>query len=534
MFIKSVDFSFKYIKKIIGEYKRKKGVNMSYQFIHHEDYSITKSKKKTKREEDRIKKEKALGIYKENQAYDGSYNSESEGNNLRSIIAEAKREPGNIPSTVISVADPILIYGTDLDTLENIALNYYEKTKLKDKNGKEKKLRKDANIILAGVISLNRENEELWEDYKNDSIQFLKEKYGDRLKTIVEHIDEEHPHFHFYVVPDVGEFFDLVHDGKRAAMKVRALNKPKGEQNTAYIKAMTAYQEDFFLKVASKYGLTKDGPKRARIGRDDYLKQKQEIKLLNKLRKQTETELFLLKQKTEKEIKDLKQKSEDDIKKAKDEASALGRRIGRSEGFKSAIIDFKGKNVFSKAVFSKTFSDDMIRKLKNENELLRDKNKRMFKRKEHYKKDALYKNKYHEEEKKNSYLKNINDFIENINEIENKRENEDDIRRNIISEINRVETQQQQINSRSEIIRQRNIRTRGDFKTIKARIGRTVRLLFNNIKATFRDFITNKLLEKRSEKPEEIKTTIETIKKENEIKIKKDPGINRKGEEFKI
>ena len=37
-----------------------------------------------------------------------------------------------------------------------------------------KKLRTDANILLAGVISLNRENIEIWDDYKNDSIAYLK------------------------------------------------------------------------------------------------------------------------------------------------------------------------------------------------------------------------------------------------------------------------------------------------------------------------------------------------------------------------
>jgi len=483
---------------------------MSYQFIHLEDYSIEASTKKSE------------------------YNKESEGNNLRSIIAEAKREPGNIPSTVIEVKEPVLLYGEDLDTLEQMALNYHKNTKLKDKNGKEKKLRKDANVILSGVISLNAEYMDMWEDYKRDSIKYLKDKYGDKLKSIVEHKDEENPHFHFYCLADDGEFFDLIHDGKKAALEVRLLNKVKGEQNKAYIQAMQNYQQDFFLKVGSKYGLTKDGPKRKRTSRKDYFKQKREIKALNELRKKTESELFLLKEKTDLEIQSLKKETEKNIKTIKENASALSRRAGRKEGFKSAILDFEKKNYFNKVIFSRTFSNDMIQNLKNENELLRDKNKRMFQRKEHYKKDASYKNKYHEEEKKNSYLKNINDFIENINEIENKKEIEDDIRRNIISEINRVETQQQQINSRSEIIRQRNIRTRGDFKTIKATIGRSVRLLFNNIKATFRDFITNKLLEKRSEKPEEIKTTIETIKKENEIKIKKDPGINRKGEEFKI
>jgi len=497
---------------------------MSYQFIHFEDYSINRSKKRTNREE---KKAKDSGVKV------SDYNEETKGRNLREVIAEAKREPGNCPH-VETPDEPIILYGVDLDTVEEMALNYHQNTKIKDKNRKEKKLRKDANVILAGVISLNRDNENIWNDYKKDCIEYLKLKYGDKLKSVVEHTDEAHPHFHFYIIQNEGENFDLIHEGKKAAFEVRSQNRAKGEQNTAYIKAMRKYQEDFFLNVSSKYGLTKDGPKRKRLSRDDYLNQKREIELLNELKQKAETELFLLKEKTDLEIQSLKKEAAKDIKTIKENASAISRRAGKKDGFNFAILDFEKKNYFNKVIFSRTFNNTMIQQLKNENELLRDKNKKLFKRKEHYKKDSIYKSKYYEEEKKNSYLKNINDFIENINEIENNKDKENDIRRNIIIEIKRIETQQQQINSRSEVIRQRNIRTRGDFKTIKATIGRSVRLLFNNIKATFRDFITNKLLEKRSEKPEEIKTTIETIKKENEIKIKKDPGINRKGEEFKI
>ena len=222
---------------------------MSYQFIHFEDYSINKAKKKTNREEKAIKEQKEKGIYK------GDYNNENEGNNLRSIIAEAKREPGNIPSTIVDgiVKEPILLYGSNLDDVESMALNYHKNTKTKDKNGKEKKLRKDANVILAGVISLNRDNENIWDDYKNDSIKYLKEKYGDKLKSVIEHTDETNPHFHFYIVQDVGEVFDLIHDGKKAALEVRSQNRTKGEQNTAYIKAMSSYQLLSPMYGANKY-----------------------------------------------------------------------------------------------------------------------------------------------------------------------------------------------------------------------------------------------------------------------------------------
>lgn len=415
-----------------------------------------------------------------------------------------------------------------------MALNYHSKTKIKDKNGKEKKLRKDANVILAGVISLNRENENIWEDYKKSSIEYLKNKYGDKLKSVIEHTDESHPHFHFYIIQDVGENFDLVHDGKKAALEVRTLNKLKGEQNTAYIKAMRKYQEDFFLNVASNYGLTKDGPKRARLSREDYLKQKQEIELLTELRKKTENELSLLKEKTDKEIKDLKEKSEIDIKKAKDDALALGRRIGRVEGFKSAIIDFRdNKNIFSKVIFSKTFSENMINQLQKKNNDLIDKNKKLFERKEHYKKDSIYKNKYIKEEKENSYLKTINSFLEE--DIKNKEEMENDIRASIITEIKRVEAQQQQINNRNERNRQRNLRTGADIKSVKERFNRTSRMFFNHFKTFIRDIFSNSIFERAIERKEKISIEkIEYKKEESKNENRQDRKLNREGKKLKI
>ncbi|KJW89673.1 hypothetical protein, partial [Enterobacter hormaechei] len=113
---------------------------MSYQFIHIEDYSRTIAKKK-----------KNDGKEK--------YNKETKGRSVRDIIAEAKREIGNCPH-VENPKDPILLFGVDLDEVEKLAYEYHENTKLTDKNGKEKKLRSDANILLAGVVSLNRENED--------------------------------------------------------------------------------------------------------------------------------------------------------------------------------------------------------------------------------------------------------------------------------------------------------------------------------------------------------------------------------------
>mgnify|MGYP000922143095 FL=1 len=183
---------------------------MSYQFIHIEDYGRNAAKK-TK-----------------NDGKNKKYNDETKGRSVSQIISEAKRENGFCPH-VEKPEDPILLYGVGLEEVERLAIEYHENTKIADKNGKVKKLRTDANILLAGVISLNRENIEIWDDYKNDSIAYLKNKYGKNLISVIEHTDEEHPHLHFYCIQDIGKRFDLLHDGKKA------LFENKDKKNTIKI-----------------------------------------------------------------------------------------------------------------------------------------------------------------------------------------------------------------------------------------------------------------------------------------------------------
>ncbi|EGP2495492.1 hypothetical protein IYP40_004835 [Salmonella enterica] len=236
---------------------------MSYQFIHIEDYGINISKKRS------------------NNGTSEKYKKETKGRSVSQIISEAKRDNG-FCSHIEKPEEPIILYGKSLDEVEKLAMEYHSKTKIIDKNGKEKKLRSDANVLLAGVISLNRENMEIWEDYKNDSIAYLKNKYGKKLISVIEHTDEEHPHIHFYCIQDIGKKFDLIHDGKKALYENK--DKKKHDQNIAYLNAMRDFQEDFFKVVSSNYGLSKDGPKRARMSRSDYFKLGREVKLINQVK----------------------------------------------------------------------------------------------------------------------------------------------------------------------------------------------------------------------------------------------------------
>lgn len=134
--------------------------------------------------------------------------------------------------------------------------------------------RKDGLCMLAGVISLPRARIDEWPQFRDASIEWLKNKYGDRLRCAVEHLDEAHPHLHFYCVPLAGERFEALHEGKAAVARLKAAmgNKvKKGDQNAVYRSAMRGMQDDFWMNLAANWSLTRKGPGRRRLGRAEWI-----------------------------------------------------------------------------------------------------------------------------------------------------------------------------------------------------------------------------------------------------------------------
>ena len=474
-----------------------------YQFIHVESYSKVSAKKKL------------------------NYSNETKGRNVSDIIGEVTRKKGYCDHVEEPEA-PNLLYGVHPEELEALTEDYFNNTKLTNSKGVKRGLRKDSHILLAGVVSLNRECEGFWEDYKNDSIEWLKEKYGDRLKCVVEHTDEANPHLHFYCIQNPGEDFNLLHEGKRAFQA----EEKKYKKEIAFKEAMRTFQENFYISVSAKYGLMKTGPKRRRLTNEEYKRQQQEVRLINLFKNKTTEEMNILINETEKEIKRQKEKSEKEILSLKEDATALGKRIGKSLGFKSAISEFNDKNYFNKVIFSRMFGINMIEKLEKRNKDLLDKNKKLFERKEHYKKLSAdsnkYKNKYEEEKKKNDYLSLINDFIDNDLEKQENKENENDIRREIIKEIDRIEIQQQSNGERIKNIGIRNDRNRAEVNGSREKFERSFRVLFSNVRSFIRDFFSVELFKRMFEKETDGTGTIEIEKykepeqKQKDISIKKD------------
>lgn len=238
----------------------------------------------------------------------------------RDILSEQWREDGACPH-INNPGEPILLYG--IPPLDVLPLIDEWADQAKDAQGR--KLRKDALCTLIGVVSLPRAMEDEFPQFAEDTLEWLKEKYGDRLKSVVVHNDESHPHLHFTVVPRIGERMDDIHEGYKASKQAKIDGKKKGEQNLAYIGAMRAFQDEFSKKVAMAHGLTRIGPARRRLTRAQWHAEKTQAAFFADAKAQHRA---VRENAYKVGLKKAELKAQEIISNAQKQASAFGSKIG--------------------------------------------------------------------------------------------------------------------------------------------------------------------------------------------------------------
>lgn len=113
--------------------------------------------------------------------------------------------------------------------------------KIKTYRVSDKAVRKDAVVLCNFVISsdrdfFNRITPKEQEDFFNDSLEFFKNRYPERVVSATVHLDETTPHMHLGVVP-------ITEDGRLSGKDLFNRNE------------LRAIQTDFHLEVGQKYGL---------------------------------------------------------------------------------------------------------------------------------------------------------------------------------------------------------------------------------------------------------------------------------------
>ncbi|SMC27646.1 Plasmid recombination enzyme [Andreprevotia lacus DSM 23236] len=125
---------------------------------------------------------------------------------------------------------------------------------LNTKNSKGHALRKDANILLGIVFSIPRhwknESENRFKEWRDNSLDFFKNLYGNRIVLAVQHNDESQPHIHIFVVPHDGEKYDTIRPdnfGCSANTKVISRSEKKGN--------VKSWQSHYYDHVSVKFAL---------------------------------------------------------------------------------------------------------------------------------------------------------------------------------------------------------------------------------------------------------------------------------------
>lgn len=203
---------------------------------------------------------------------------------LRDVLAEAGRETAACPH-VDAPRPPKRLFGLTLPEVERATMCQAEEAR----DAKGRKLRKDAPVLLAGVLSYpvpladmnecSRADYAVWE---TRSLRWLSGRYGDTLASVVRHEDESFPHLHYFIVPrltsDRRLDLEAVHPGIAAREAAKRDGKSAKEANRDYCEAMRGLQDDFHAYVGLFHGHLREGPRRRRLSRGAYLAEKRNAK----------------------------------------------------------------------------------------------------------------------------------------------------------------------------------------------------------------------------------------------------------------
>jgi hypothetical protein len=198
-----------------------------------------------------------------------------------SCIAGITREGARVPGAANHVRHarpPNILYGGS--PLEAGRLAIERANGAFDHGRRRRRLRRDGTALGAGVVSYpvprhvvenDPAEREVYLRWREMTLQFLIQCFGEHLMSVVEHGDEPFLHSHFYVVPILLPNLRLnlndIHPGRRAKADAAEAGACKKFQDAAYRSGMSRWQDTFWWEVSRHFGHTRFGPQRMRVSR---------------------------------------------------------------------------------------------------------------------------------------------------------------------------------------------------------------------------------------------------------------------------
>ncbi|WP_157779803.1 plasmid recombination protein [Celeribacter ethanolicus] len=215
---------------------------------------------------------------------------------MEQVLEEAARAPA-FSTHVEKPTPPETIFGVPVEEVrrlhdEMVASGSVQVT-LKDGRTASRGIRKDRHTLLTAVasypvpsalVSASPEAQEDCESWCNRNVKWLKAKFGDKLVSVITHSDEEYPHLHAYILPLNDPTCSARRLNPAWRVKEEAMEKARADGhddkvalkmgNTAYRAKGREIQDDYFEEVGLPCGLTRTGPKRRRLSRQQWKTEK--------------------------------------------------------------------------------------------------------------------------------------------------------------------------------------------------------------------------------------------------------------------
>jgi len=213
---------------------------------------------------------------------------DDKGRSTSFIFDEASRRP----LACVHVADPkppTVLYGVAMEEVRQMHDAASAVAMTPGARGKLRKIASTQKTLHTVVASHPYTVEEVRGDktklaevkaWERLTIEWLREQYGPALKCVIRHTDEKQWHVHAYVLPtsDPELKAHVLHPGVVAKRAVKAAGRRPGEDakslnkraDAAYKSALREWQDSYHEAVALPCGLTRLGPARRRLTREQW------------------------------------------------------------------------------------------------------------------------------------------------------------------------------------------------------------------------------------------------------------------------